>query len=538
MSPLICAFVLGYHHLSNGDIWWGLAEGRQILEHHHLPTTNTFSYTYPDQGWTSTQWLFSVLAYLVWSLGGIPGLILTRIGLMIAMVVLLLEFCRDQRVPLSYAVIGTVLFLATSLFRFTFRAHLMSITFFVWTLFLYHRNRSPSLKRTLVVYSPLFFLWSNLHSGVVFGLAYLFLQAGLRVLDLLRSRGATSPALPRQFFPPLAALAGTLMNFNGLQVFLHPTRHLSLDRVILINEYMPPTFFGTQMMFFWITTALFLGGTAVLFRRTKWETAEALPALVFLLLALHYNRIVPYFTLAALVYLLPRIPRHHPFTAFRHTWLLHTILAYLIILAPLFFFGKTSLLEDVPQFGFGVNQFTLPVGAVQFLEQHPVPDPIFNHFFWGGYLLWRLYPRNAPFIDGRIPAYPPEFVHTYSLMNTQPQVFYRADSLYHFNALILDHGTFQWDTADSLDARHWGLVYWDQFGHRIFVRRTEANRAYLEQFEFRLYKQFFSLMKATRLLTSSDSTTFRTEIIRHNHWAKNPWDSFMIDLLDLQEPLP
>jgi hypothetical protein len=46
-----------------------------------------------------------------------------------------------------------------------------------------------------------------------------------------------------------------------------------------------------------------------------------------------------------------------------------------------------------------------PAGAVAYLQAHPINGPLFNHYDWGGYLIWKLYPSTRVFIDGRADLY-------------------------------------------------------------------------------------------------------------------------------------
>jgi len=46
-----------------------------------------------------------------------------------------------------------------------------------------------------------------------------------------------------------------------------------------------------------------------------------------------------------------------------------------------------------------------PAGAVIYLETHPPSGPVFNHYDWGGYLIFKLYPGTRVFIDGRADVY-------------------------------------------------------------------------------------------------------------------------------------
>jgi hypothetical protein len=47
----------------------------------------------------------------------------------------------------------------------------------------------------------------------------------------------------------------------------------------------------------------------------------------------------------------------------------------------------------------------MPVQAVDWLEQHPQEGNMFNQFAWGGYILYRMWPNEAVFIDGQTDFY-------------------------------------------------------------------------------------------------------------------------------------
>lgn len=46
-----------------------------------------------------------------------------------------------------------------------------------------------------------------------------------------------------------------------------------------------------------------------------------------------------------------------------------------------------------------------PVAALDWLEENPQPGKVFNYFPWGGYLLYREWPRLTVFIDGQTDFY-------------------------------------------------------------------------------------------------------------------------------------
>jgi hypothetical protein len=46
-----------------------------------------------------------------------------------------------------------------------------------------------------------------------------------------------------------------------------------------------------------------------------------------------------------------------------------------------------------------------PAAAVDFIANNNLPQPIFNEYVWGGYLIWRLYPNYRVSMDGRADVY-------------------------------------------------------------------------------------------------------------------------------------
>jgi hypothetical protein len=54
-----------------------------------------------------------------------------------------------------------------------------------------------------------------------------------------------------------------------------------------------------------------------------------------------------------------------------------------------------------------------PQAAVAFLKRDRPPEPILNHYNWGGYFIWTLYPQYRVFIDGRADVYGDPFMEAF-----------------------------------------------------------------------------------------------------------------------------
>jgi hypothetical protein len=54
-----------------------------------------------------------------------------------------------------------------------------------------------------------------------------------------------------------------------------------------------------------------------------------------------------------------------------------------------------------------------PVSAVDYIEKHDLRGHIFHPQIFGDYLIWRLYPKQRSFIDGRVHLFGEDFVREY-----------------------------------------------------------------------------------------------------------------------------
>lgn len=144
-------FIISFTRIHNGDIWWALAEGREITTSHSLQNVNRFSYTFPSQPWNSAQWLFSLSAYSIHQLTGVPGLILIKIAVFLFIILLLIKILQPRMPNQFVLILLLLLFILSVHFRIMIRAHLFSILFFTLFLFLVDRYRTGKHRLSLLV---------------------------------------------------------------------------------------------------------------------------------------------------------------------------------------------------------------------------------------------------------------------------------------------------------------------------------------------------------------------------------------------------
>ena len=63
----------------------------------------------------------------------------------------------------------------------------------------------------------------------------------------------------------------------------------------------------------------------------------------------------------------------------------------------------------------------MPADAVNYLVNHDVKGPVLSPDYWGGYLIYRLYPKEQVVVDDRHDLYGEEFFKSYlKLVHVEP----------------------------------------------------------------------------------------------------------------------
>src|SRR5262245_56876530 len=66
------------------DLGWHLRTGQWVVEHGHVPANDPFSAYGADRPWVAYSWLFEVVMYGIYSCLGLPGVVLFRAAMALA----------------------------------------------------------------------------------------------------------------------------------------------------------------------------------------------------------------------------------------------------------------------------------------------------------------------------------------------------------------------------------------------------------------------------------------------------------------------
>jgi hypothetical protein len=407
-------FAMAARNVTDPDVWWHLQTGQYITAHQSVPHTDPFSYTRAREPWVAHEWLSEVLLYQLQRSTGWGGLIV--IFAAILCVAFFLLYLRCGPAPYVAGVATLCAAWATAPVCGVRPQVLSLLLTSLWLLILERSERNP---RILWWTLPLTLLWLNLHAGFALGLALsaLFL-AGEWIESALGSSQSPTPHLRLAALILLLDLLIVPLNPNGLRMFSYPIETLrSTAMQNYIAEWASPSVHHAE---YWPFLLIVLGTFAAM----SWCPLEVRPRDLLLLPASLYAalcsiRMIPLFVLIAVPLICRRLrnwPRSNSQPQ-RQSTLARSFLNGFILLAMAVFAGVHvfQVIQRQPQ----AEAQHFPTRAVAFLQAHPPSGRIFNHYDWGGYLIWRLYPSTPVFIDGRADLYGQQlldqFAGTYQL---------------------------------------------------------------------------------------------------------------------------
>jgi hypothetical protein len=384
------------------DVWWHIKVGQAILATHHWPTADTYSFTAPGTPWMAYEWVGDALLAAVqqaWGLRGLMALDLT-LGAAVLLALYALASLRSRNSKAAF--VTCLLLLLLTAVSFSLRPQMLGYLFLVLTLIILERFRQGQTG-TLWLLPPIFLVWVNTHGSFVVGL-FAFAVYGISGLievhwgDLESIRWTASERI-RLGLAFLASLIALTMTPYGVKVAVYPLDMAFSQpvNVASIKEWQPMAFNLPVAKLF---LALLVGFLLVqIIFRLSWQLAELTLFLAGLVAACLHARFlmvfVPFCAPVLAVILSRWIP---PYDPGKDKYALNVILMTAAVVGMVRFFpSQKELASRIAQHW--------PEKAVRYIEQHPPPQPMYNAYGYGGYLIYTLNGRNKVFIDGRADVY-------------------------------------------------------------------------------------------------------------------------------------
>src|ERR1017187_4561615 len=481
---LIYAFLAGLRTVSDFDLGWQLATGRWVVQHHHISSTDVFSYTAQGEPWIYPVGSGLVL-YATYLLGGYA--LISWLGALACVGTIALLLRRGSAVSAGIAIIAVPLIA----WRTTPRADMFTVVLFAAFLSLLWENYQTGRARLWLL--PLLMVaWVNLHFGFAAGLALILAYVGVELSETIFGEVRRCVALQRlrRAWAWLAATAlVTLANPWGWGIYraLMRQQRAAGQQQLNIGEWssvpMTWTAFSTALSLRQTQGAIYLLLAIAVLAAVLALLRRQLGAAMLLLIAtyppVHHVRMGAVFACvvvivggpvltAAIVEFGPSIRR--PGMRSTVAWAAVCLLAALALLRSFDLVTNRHYVRVVDESTFGAGLgWWFPERAAEFIERENLPGEIFNTYNEGSYLTWKLGPKRRDYIDGRDTLFGmPRMLRAGQLLQISPdsETWQQEVDRYNINTIILPLARFDGVQLLQLkgfcDSRDWRPVYLDE----------------------------------------------------------------------------
>ena len=385
-------------HVQDPDLGWHLRAGEWMLDHRAVPLTDPFSAYGQDRPWVAYSWLFEVfVAGLYRRLGPISVIVYT-VAMCMANLLALQLLLRRLGAGVQKAVVISGLAAVALTPLFAPRPWLFTTLFFIVTLHLLTMVEQTRRVRHLLWIPLVFVAWANIHIQFVYGLALIGMYAVEPLIATWLNRSEpvrnVRGELGRRAALLAACVAATLVNPYGIKVYV-PVLEVVQSTTMFqyITELHAMDF---RHPAHWIVLAMILGAAFTLGRERETRPLPwlLLGAGVFVGFRATRDIWMPVIAAAAIM---ASVKQENPADSLRlPAWAVSSVVV-VVALMTLVLAGKQKLAPADLEADLAREY---PAAAVRFIESHHYAGPLFNHFDWGGFLMWR-FPAVPVSIDGR-----------------------------------------------------------------------------------------------------------------------------------------
>jgi len=473
------------------EVWADLSVGRYIAQNFKIPHTDIFSFATHNKPYIDSNWLYQLLIYFVYSVSGTVGLMVFKIALLFLLIYIILRICASNRWNLFMASLFTVYFLFCFRQLWILRSHMLGIILFLVLIQLIIKYKKTQKSKYLYWLPLIMVVWANSHPSFIVGVITLssvilieFIKKLLLVyFDYWFGHTMKWKYLSAFFKTCILSILITMANPHGYKLIVHAFQDVSipvlytvinwfvLERVRILDFYMiiialifiALTFFvpvrKSDIADVFVLVCLFLFGYFV-------KRYSMYPFLYSFIMAIKYSGAF--------------FDRYYIRMTDKKRKISASILSVCAIVMSVSFilsynyFSHRSLLH-ASEVG-----FEYPDGAVNFIAKNKLVPNVYSPFYYGGYMLYKLYPEYRNFID-----YHTLFISEEPLLDNYRLRIGDLEwkwfiSKYDINTILirynpalrkLDELEFMKYFGKLSYSPDWGLAYWDD-ANVLYIKKT------------------------------------------------------------------
>jgi hypothetical protein len=443
--------------LADGDTGWHIRTGELILATGRAPATDPFSFTAAGRPWFAWEWLSDVVFALLWRWRGLAAVAAFSGAAISLSAAILFSRVLERGVGLAVALGATMAAVSASSIHYLARPHVFSILFYGIVLWGLERDRARP-GRAVWLLIPLTALWANLHAGFIAGCAT------VAALAFVRASGRDWAGARRYGLLTFACAAASLLNPYGWRLQAHVFEYLNSPWILThVQEFQSPSIRSEGMVMY---AVLLLGATLCAARADRFAAALTL---LWGFASLRSARHAPFFALVAAPVIADVCAQLWARAADR----LGPRSAAALLREFALDLGRRSrpgvwliasaafAITALPATGFPESRF--PISAVERNMVRLAPSGacprVLTSDQWADYLIYRLYPRQRVFFDGRSDFYGPRLGDDYSKLCAAGRGWRELLDRYGFEVALLPH---DWPLSSMLEREPgWKRIYGD-----------------------------------------------------------------------------
>ena len=442
---VLCALLLtplSVKLLGDAGIGWHIRTGQHILQTRSIPHVDSFSSVTQGEPWFAWEWLYDVVVGFLESAWALNGPVWFTAIVIAAVFAWLFRLVLSRGADLFVALVLVLLAMSASTIHFLVRPHVLSWLFTLVWFWILDSTEHDSLggihhqNRRLWVLPVVMLVWVNVHGGFLLGFALLSIywlggfwtwwQTNESRLEESLQKIAMGKRIRDLTLVGIVSLFASLLNPYGWKLHEHIYGYLS-NRFLMdhIDEFQSPNFHGVAQRCFLLLLLLVVG--ALIVRGRQVRLSQALTVLLAVYAGLYASRNIPVASILLTMIAAPLFPGIRGLQGFAgrmakiesrlkgHLWPLVAVLVTGVLVANHGRIGSNQLVNG----HFDPNR--MPVQAVLFVQDRHAICPIFSPDYWGGYLIYELYPHNRVVIDDRHDLYGERFLRSYlTTMHVEP----------------------------------------------------------------------------------------------------------------------
>ncbi|MCL4378904.1 MAG: hypothetical protein M1409_11135 [Actinobacteria bacterium] len=473
----------------NQDLGRHLKTGQIILETGHVPKTNTFSFTEPDHVFINHHWLSEVGFYLISLFSGLKSLIIFK-SIVFTLIFLILFWSLPPNIKPVYFMASSLVFMPVLLSRGDVRPEIFSYLFLVIFIFAILRAKYRNEYKWLWALPIVELLWVNCHIYFPVGIGLLFLF----FIDRWVSIRKLSDSVVKKIGYILGlSMVTTLINPNFIKGAIEPFTImgnygysvLENQTLFFIKNY--GILLQNINFFIFSLVVVFISFIVYVRKNHKLAIFESLVVIAVSILSFQMIRNFGLYALVAAPITAINLGGHK--NVFNPKYEKTSYIILLVILS-VFIWGVLGgqFYRDAGVSGkFGLNIQENAKDGADFVINNNISGPMFNNFDIGSYLIWRLYPKQKVFVDGRPEAYGTDFFENiYKPMQENPQTWKELSDKYNINYVFFAYTDItpwaQTFLQNISQDKNWPLIYADQ-SVVVFIKNTSQNQLLINKYK-------------------------------------------------------